>query len=270
MIVQDFPHVRLIRNADNVGFARGSNQAAQQARGQYLFFLNNDTIVPREALSRLVAFARANPRAGLIGPRLCDASGRIQCSARARPTVAALLHRLTWLRWTGLFRSAYRRYRGRNANPNTTRPVEVLMGAALLMPRKIYRAVGGWDEHYTFGGEDIDLCVRVGRQFEVLYHPAVRVVHLGRISSRRHTGYASAHTVVGITRSLRQTGTSGLVLTMYKLAYTLDLPLRTLCLTGQYWSSKIRGQTQTAERARQDLVGIAYFVRHRLGAFWRA
>jgi GT2 family glycosyltransferase len=270
MVEREFPRARLIRNVDNVGFARGCNQAAAVARGRYLFFLNNDTVVPRDALARLVAFARANPEVGLVGPRLRDAAGRVQCSARQRPTVAALLHRLTLLRWTGLFRAAYRRYRGRGMDATTARPVEVLMGAALLMPRRIYRAVGGWDERYTFGGEDIDLCARVARTHEVVYYPAVEVLHLGRTSSRKHTGYATANTLVGVARCLRQTGTAPAALAAYKLAFTLDLPLRAAALGARYLVSRLRGKERAVGRARQELLGMAYFVRHALWAFWRA
>ena len=75
--------------------------AAARARGRYLLFLNNDTVIPRGALRRLADAARSNPSLGLLGPRLRDGKGRIQRSARARPTVAALCHRLTLLRWTG-------------------------------------------------------------------------------------------------------------------------------------------------------------------------
>ncbi|MFO0845810.1 MAG: glycosyltransferase family 2 protein [Gemmataceae bacterium] len=270
MVEQEFPRVRLVRNDANVGFARGCNQGARLARGRYLFFLNNDTVVPRGALARLVGFARPRRAVGLVGPRLRDGSGRIQCSARQRPTVAALLHRLTLLRWTGLFRAAYREYRGRGIDAKTTRPVEVLMGAALLMPRRVYRAVGGWDEGYTFGGEDIELCARVARTHEVVYYPAVEVLHLGRESSREHTGYATANTLVGVTRSMRQTGTPGLALAAYKLAFTLDLPLRAAVLGTRHLVASMRGKERAALRARRELVGLAYFVRHALGAFWRA
>jgi GT2 family glycosyltransferase len=270
MVARAFPRVRLVRNGGNAGFARGCNQAADLARGRYLFFLNNDTVVPPGALGRLVAFARANPEAGLVGPRLRDGRGRVQCSARRRPTVAALLHRVTFLRWTGLFRAAYRRYRGRDVDAETTRPVEVLMGAALLMPRRVYREVGGWDEGYTFGGEDIDLCARVGRRHEVVYHPAVEVLHLGRVSSRRHGGFATAMTVVGITRSLRRTGTPGWALGLYKAAFTLDLPLRAVALAGRWVVSRLRGNERGTARALGELTGLAYFARRALAAFWRA
>jgi GT2 family glycosyltransferase len=268
-VEREFPRVRLIRNDANAGFARACNQAAAVARGRYLFFLNNDTVVPRGALRRLCLFARDNPSAGLIGPRLRDGSGRIQKSARGLPTVAALLHRTTLLRWTGLFRGAYRRYRGRDDGAQTRR-VAVLMGAALLMPRRLYRKVGGWDESYAFGGEDVELCARVGRMRDVIYHPETAITHFGRAATRQRVGWATAQTFVGTTRSLRVAGASGAGLFAYKLLTTLDLPLRALELGGRYLWAKLRGRTKQAERSRADLSGLAWFVRHDLAAFWRA
>jgi hypothetical protein len=183
--------------------------------------------------------------------------------------VAALLHRISWLRWTGLFRAAYRRYRGR-AGAGATRQAEVLMGAALLMPRRVYRAVGGWDEGFTFGGEDIDLCLRVGRRWRVLYHPAVSVTHFGRASSRLHVGFAHANTVIGITRCLRAAGTPRWALWAYKSAYTLDLPVQFVAQGARYLWCRLRGKSRQAERARLALRGIGYFVARGLRGFWRA
>src|SRR5207245_11394963 len=72
MVAREFPEAILIRNRANVGFARANNQAAQRARGRYVFFLNNDTVVPAGALGRLVDHADAHPQIGIIAPRLTD------------------------------------------------------------------------------------------------------------------------------------------------------------------------------------------------------
>ena len=269
MVARDFPHVRLIRNATNAGFARGCNQAAEASRGRYLFFLNNDTRVPRGALRALVRHHHAHPDIGLLGPKLRDGRGRVQASVRRLPTVPALLHRLAIFRWTGLFRRAYRDYRGRGV-PETTGPAEVLMGAALLMPRRAYRAVGGWSEAYTFGGEDIDLCARVRRLYPVVYLPEVEITHLGRVSSRQHVGYAHTNTLVGITRSLRESGASAVARTFYKAALTFDLPLSASLQVGRYLWARMRGHEKQAARARLEMAGMAHFARRGLRAFWGA
>jgi GT2 family glycosyltransferase len=270
MVARCFPRVRLIVNDENVGFARANNQAAAVARGQYLFFLNNDTVVPRAALRALLDYAKAHPEAGLIGPRLCDARGRTQLSCRMRPTVGALLHRTIPLRWTGLFRRAYRACRGRGKDMATTRAVEVLMGAALFMPRHVFAECGPWDERYLFGGEDIDLCNRVGRRYRVVYHAAVTVTHFGRVSSRRHIGFAHANTLVGHTRCLRQSGGSRAALWLFKAAVTLDAPLRWLGHAVQFLWRRLCGRRDRARKNQLALRGIGHFLRHSLLAFWQA
>jgi GT2 family glycosyltransferase len=270
MVARCFHRVVLIRNRTNVGFARANNQAARRARGRYLFFLNNDTVVPPGALRRLLDFARQNPEAGLVGPRLRNGQGRIQTSCRGCPTVGALLHRTTVLRWTGLFRRAYRRFRERDTDRETTRPVDVLIGAALLMRRKVFAEVGRWDEKYTFGGEDIDLCARVGKKYAVVYHPDVEITHYGRVSSRNHIGFAHMNTVVGITRFLGKSGSPRAALLLYKVALTCDAPLQWLGYALQYAWRRFGGRRAPAARSLLALRGVHHFLTRGLLALWKA
>ena len=270
MVAEMFPEIVLIRNGENVGFARGNNQAARRARGRYLFFLNNDTVVPANTLRGLLDYARAHPEVGIIGPHLRDERGRSQVSCRACPTLAALLHRITWLRWLGLFRPAYRRYRGRDADDGgVPRTAEILMGAALFMPRAVFRSCGAWDEDYTFGGEDIELCERVGRRHRVIYHPGLEIVHFGRVSSRQHIGFAYSHTLVGVARFLRKRGCSRIGLTFYKFALTLDVPSRWLGHAVRYVWRRLRRQPHRAAKSRLLLRALGHFLTHGLVALWR-
>jgi GT2 family glycosyltransferase len=269
MVAAEFPRVRLIRNETNVGFARANNQAAAQARGQFLFFLNNDTLLPPGTLRQLLDYAEAHPEAGLIGPRLCEPGGRTQVSWRRRPTLAALLHRTTLLRGLGLLRGAYRRYRARDGGDGT-RPVEVLMGAALLMPRRVFRECGPWDEGYAFGGEDIDLCTSVGQRHRVIYHPEVSVTHFGRLGSRRHIGFVYTHTVIGMNRYLRRTGSSPAGLWLYKAALTCDAPLQWMGHVVQYLWRRLRGQRLRAVKSGLIVRGLSHFLCRGLVLLWRA
>jgi GT2 family glycosyltransferase len=270
MVRTEFPDVVLICNDDNKGFSRANNQAAQRARGRYLFFLNNDTEVTPGALRRLLAFARSHPEAGVVGPRLRDARGRTQLSCRDLPTVPALLHRTILLGWTGIFRRTYRRYRGREHDLSQTRPVEALMGAAMLMHRRTFFDCGGWDESFTFGGEDVELCARVGRRHPVVYHPDVAIRHHGRVSSRRNAAYAFSNTMIGTARALRQSGCSPAALLFYKTIVTLDTPLQWLGHALRYLWRRLRGRSRQAEKSRRHLQGLAQFLMRGLGAFWRA
>jgi GT2 family glycosyltransferase len=270
MVARAFPSVRLLRNAANLGFSRANNQAAAVARGNYLFFLNNDTEVPPGAIHELVEFAEAHPEAGLVGPRLRDGTGRLQVSFRMRPTVATFLHRYSSLRWTGLLRRAYRRYRRQDLDFETTRPVEVLMGAALLVPRAVFLSCGGWDEDFFFGGEDLDLCLRIGRRHAVVYHPQVEILHHGRVSTRQRIGRTSTHVAVGFARYFRKAGCSRGSLFLYKLAVTLDTPLQFLGKSVQFAWRRVTGQRARAEKSRLVLRGLGHFLLRGLVPFWEA
>jgi GT2 family glycosyltransferase len=270
MVARDFPEVILHENPANFGFARANNQAADRARGRYVFFLNNDTVVPAGAIRRLLHYAESNPGVGMIGPRLFDAQGRTQLSYRQRPTMATLLHRTTLLRWTGLFRDGYHRYRRQDFDPHNTRPVEVLMGAALFLRRDVFYACGCWDERYQFGGEDLDLSFQVGRRFPVMYLPQVEITHYGRVSTRQHIGYASAQMTAGFARYLRRTGCSPSALAVYKTIIILDAPVQMTAKWLQYWWRRRHGRSADAEKSLLAMQGLWHFLRHGLGAFLRA
>jgi N-acetylglucosaminyl-diphospho-decaprenol L-rhamnosyltransferase len=270
MVAHDFPEVVLIRNAENVGFSRASNQAAEAARGRHLFFLNNDTVVPAGALRRLVAYADAHPEVGMIGPRLRDGRGRPQISYRRKPTVAALLHRTVLLRWTGLFRRASRRYRRADFNPLEQRRVEVLAGAAVFLPREVFLAAGRWDEGFAFGGEDIDLCVRVNELRAVVYLPDVEVTHFGRVSSRENVAFADAQLPAGHVRLLRKLGTDWAALLAYKALVTCDAPCACVAKWCQFGVRRMFSGRRKAARSQLAARGTWYFLTRGLGKFWKA
>jgi GT2 family glycosyltransferase len=270
MVAREFPEVVLIRNACNVGFARANNQAAQRARGRYLFFLNNDTIVPPGVLRRLLHYAEAHPEVGMVGPRLRDGDGRFQVSYRLLPTLPVLLHRTSLLRWTGLFRRAYRRYRRQEFDPQRTRRVEMLMGAALFLPRAAFFHCGPWDEAYTFGGEDLDLCTRVARHYALVFLPTVEITHFGRVSTRQHIGFAFSHMTIGFLRYLRSSGSSPAALALYKTLVTLDAPVKIVGKALEYLWRRLLGRQAKAFKTRTALQGHLHFLLHGLVPFWRA
>lgn len=270
MVADEFPQVVLQRNTENVGFSRASNQAAALARGEYLFFLNNDTEVSAFTLLEFTAYADAHPDVGMIGPRLRGSDGHDQISYRRRPTLAALLHRVSLLRWTGLFRKAYYRYRRDTFDPDGVRPVEVLMGAAVFLPRAAFLAAGRWDEAYRFGVEDLDLSAQVGRRAGVVYVSHVEVLHHGRVSSRANIGFAAPNVAVGYVRYFRKAGVGSVSLIAYKVLVTLDAPVQ---LTGKLVQAGLRRATGRREKAAKSLIaarGLWHFIRRELVRFWQA
>jgi GT2 family glycosyltransferase len=269
VVAAEFPQVILIRNATNRGFAVASNQAAAAARGRFLFFLNNDTEVPALVLCRLLAHA-SDPTVGMVGPRLRGANGDAQISYRRRPTMPALLHRLSILRWTGLFRRAYAEYRRGTYEPDGVRPVEVLMGPAVFLSREAFEEAGRWDERYRFGVEDIDLSAQVNRTRAVVYAGDVEVVHHGRASSRSNVGYVAPSVTTGYVQFFRKAGAGRWSVFGYKLAVALDAPVLLVGKAVEALARRAVGHRADAARSWASVRGVWAFLRHELVRFWRA
>ncbi|MCX7699391.1 MAG: glycosyltransferase family 2 protein [Gemmataceae bacterium] len=270
MVACEFPEVILIRNARNEGFARASNQAARAAMGRYLFFLNNDTCVPPNSLRRLMDYAEAHPGVGMFGPRLKGGDGRFQISYRSSPTTGALLHRTLLLRWTGLFARSYREYRRNRYNPDYCGPVDLLMGAAVLMPRWVFENGGHWDEDFVFGGEDLELSARIRRRWPIHFVNQVDIIHHGRVSSRLNIGFSTESVAVGFVKYLRKTGTPTVGLWLYKLVVILDAPLQVLAAVIQGAVRWLRGRPVQARGSFLAARGAWHFMRHSLLRFWQA
>jgi len=270
MVQAEFPRVKLVRNADNRGFSAANNQAAALARGRYFFFLNNDTVVPPNTLRQFFEFAEANPSVGMVGPRLRGMDGAFQISYRRRPTLGALLHRISLLRWTGLFRRAYYDYRRDSYDPEGVRPVEVLMGAAVFLHRAVFEDSGRWDERYGFGVEDIDLSMQVGRRRPLVYVGDVEVVHYGRASSRQNMGFVAPNVATGYVRYFRKAGVSPNALRLYKLLVTIDAPVQFVGKLAQVGLRYLRGRRSKAQRSWLAARGLWHFMRSELVRFWKS
>lgn len=178
------PHVRVVENAENVGFARGNNAAMGALEGRHVVFLNSDTEASPGSLGAVVTYLDARPAVGVAAPPLVGEDGLPQRSAWGVPTALAMLHQYTPLGWFGVGRRATRRQRdvGRGAR---TGPVEAVSGAAMVVRRDLAERLGGFDPGYPFYFEDVDLCWRARRA-------GAEVHFVAEAPTVRHVGGASA------------------------------------------------------------------------------
>jgi N-acetylglucosaminyl-diphospho-decaprenol L-rhamnosyltransferase len=154
-------HVKLIERARNDGFATAANAGIAQTGAPWVLLLNPDAWPLGDGVQALVARAQAHERTGAVGPLLVDDRGR-----PSRSTIRPPLSPAALALWAALPRRATRGYdlwrratRGRRAD--RVRPGEFLQGAALLLRREAFDAVGGFDESFFMYGEDADLCERL-------------------------------------------------------------------------------------------------------------
>lgn len=154
--------VKLIRSQCNLGFAAGNNAAAKNATGQYLLFLNPDTIVLNCAIYSLVDFAEARPDAGVWGGgRTVFADGSLNpSSCWLRQTLWSLASQALGL--SSLFRTSS------TFNPegiggwdrSGEREVDIVSGCFLLITRKLWQQLDGFHQDFFMYGEEADLCLR--------------------------------------------------------------------------------------------------------------
>jgi N-acetylglucosaminyl-diphospho-decaprenol L-rhamnosyltransferase len=178
--------VRLIRNKENIGFARANNRGIAASSGDPIVLINPDTLVERDFFEHLEAFVSENPKAGISGPKIVDSEGHLQLSARREISVFSGFLGRTSL-FTRLFPKSYIVKSQFPAVTDQTHPTSVdwVSGACMVVRRDTLRDVGPFDNRFFMYFEDADLCRRArAAGWLVYYLPHVEIVHHTGASSR--------------------------------------------------------------------------------------
>jgi N-acetylglucosaminyl-diphospho-decaprenol L-rhamnosyltransferase len=168
--------LRVIRNQENLGFTRANNRGAAEARGEYLLFLNSDTAVRPDALSRLVAFADAHPETGALGPLVLNGDGSFQLSY-GRPISL----------FSEFWQKAVASRAARSTDPLRlkTRKVGWVSGCCLLTRREYFPGGKVFDEDIFLYFDDSELCARLRKAGKrIIFFPGARIIHYGGASVR--------------------------------------------------------------------------------------
>ncbi len=168
-----FREIRLVKSAKNIGFAAGINKLAGLAAGEYLFMLNPDCELPPNSFSYLQEFCLTHP--GVVAPGLIYPDGSIQLSARRFPDHKNLLFSrkspLSILGFSDLSSAGYLDLR-------TAAKVPAVAATALLVSRRLFDDLGGFDERFFLYFEDMDFCRRLNAAgIDIWYVPELRVKH---------------------------------------------------------------------------------------------
>lgn len=198
-VARSFPGVRLLEPGRNLGFAGGVNRGLEAASGTYLVILNPDVEVHPDALDRLAGFLDEHPETGIVAPKLLNTDGSLQYSCRRSYTLTTILLRRTFLgRWFPNA-PALRRHLMLEFDHQTSRPVDWVAGAAMMVRRKALEDVGPMEENYFLYFEDVDWCARMqARGWLVQYVPDAVMTHHWQRES------------LGLTRAARRHIRSGL------------------------------------------------------------
>ena len=162
--------IQIIENKENLGYAKANNQGILKAKGKSILLLNSDTIVKKEALGKLLRFAKETPDAGVVGTKLLNIDGSLQSSCFNFPTIRNAI-REYWLEEKGLFE----KFAPSGNNPST---VDAVVGAAFLITSQAFNKVGMLDERYFAYFEDIDYCRQTWKKgLKVYCLPTSEIIH---------------------------------------------------------------------------------------------
>jgi len=170
----------VVANDGNRGFGVACNQGAASGSAPYLLFLNPDVRVHPETVGRAVAYLedRANAGVGIVGAQLLDADRRITRTCARRPTASALLLHTLFL--DRLLPSFVPPHFMVEWDHRDTREVDQVPGAFLLIRRRLFERLGGFDERFFLYYEDVDLCLAARRAgYAVVHYAGATAEHLG-------------------------------------------------------------------------------------------
>lgn len=184
--------IRLIFGSENRGFGAGCNRGARHASGRYLLFLNPDTRFRNDVVAELVRFLDSHPLAAVAAPMLVDEHDTARCNGvQLLPTLlneflyhSTLTFRFPRCSWTPEpYQTSW--------DHCSTREVESVTGACLMVRSEVFHSIGGFDEAFFLYIEDLDLCCRIRKAGHQVWY-----VHTGRVTHEEH------HTTVQVLGSV--------------------------------------------------------------------
>ncbi len=191
MARSEFPHTQLIASEVNGGYAHANNLGlrailSHQPAPRYTLLLNPDTILPPDALARMLAFFETHPDAGIVGPKLVRADGSLDLACRRSfPSPENSIYHILGLDKLFPRSKRFARYNLTYLDENQVAEVDSVVGAFMMLRTDALRQAGLLDEIFFMYGEDLDLALRVKRKgWKVYYNPGVQVLHYKRAASQ--------------------------------------------------------------------------------------
>ena len=164
MICSKFPAVKWINNIENTGFGRGNNLGVFYSKGQHLLLLNSDIILETNTVEECLEYFRRNENIGVLGCKLLNEDRTIQKSTyQYIGTYIGVLKENILLDYFVRFKET---------------KVHAVMGAFMLIPKKVFEEVNGFDPDFFMYAEELDLCRRIEKRgYKIIYLDSVSAIH---------------------------------------------------------------------------------------------
>ena len=191
MVRESFPSVHIVESATNGGYSYANNLGlrailALEPAPPFVLLLNPDTVLPQDALEKTLSFFKTHPDAGIVGPKLVMADGRLDLACRRSfPDPINSIYHVLGLDSRFPKNPRLARYNLTFLDENTVTEVDSVVGAFMMIRTAALQQAGLLDESYFMYGEDLDLALRIKlRGWKVYYDPTVQVLHYKREASR--------------------------------------------------------------------------------------
>lgn len=190
MVAEKFPTVIRIENKDNAGFGKANNQGVAIAKGEYILFLNPDTVMPEDFFTKTIGYMDAHPEAGSIGPKLLDGKGQFAPDGKKSfPSLSVAIFKTTGINKVFSKSPYFNKYYAVHIGDDETAAVDVLSGCCMLVRTSVLPKIGGaFDEDYFMYCEDVDLSYRIQKAgYQNIYFPEATLIHYKGESTRKAT-----------------------------------------------------------------------------------
>ena len=178
-IKKRYKDIGILRNKNNVGFARGNNQGMKIAKGDKFLLLNSDCFLEKDTLSKM-------PDVDVVGCKLLNEDGSVQPSWGYFPTLRRIIQLMLFVDNFPVIRKFIDSIHVRDVSRyEKTQEVDWVTGAFVMLKREVFEKVGGIDEKYFMYGEEMEWMYRIKKAgYKVWYSPAASATHLLGASSK--------------------------------------------------------------------------------------
>lgn len=179
-------NVDLIVNSENLGYTKAHNVVNDQLEGSYVLILNPDILLKeKDILQKMVNYLDENANVGIIGPKQMNDAGDIAMSVRGWPKFYLQVARRTFLRNFLILKRQVEHDEMKHLNYDKVQDVDWLQSSCVIIRKKLWDEIGGFDEDYFLFMADSDLCYQIwNRGFRVVYYPEVMVFADGKRASQ--------------------------------------------------------------------------------------
>lgn len=189
--------VELVENKENLGFAAGNNVGVKVARAPVVLFLNPDTVVVGDAISKSLKFLMSNPDIGALTARVELPNGKLDYSShRGFPTPWNAFAYFTGLAKIFPYSPIFAGYTASYLDVHKTHQIDCLTGAFLMVRKIAGDQINWWDTDYFWNGEDIEFCFSLKEKgWQIWFYPEDKIIHYKGSSSKQNRAKAVSHGV---------------------------------------------------------------------------